>query len=236
MLMCVSPDKDWIKYAAESKNLLCMSSLNEALALFNEPNQHHAEAFVNGWLQTDKRGFYNGIFSAIQSHLRELDYDIQVSTNEEVHIEVQPLYVELFEIPLQSFDQPTVIAIDEETVTFNLQIEAFAEIRVIFNFYLSDRFNNRVEAGIGPKDSYAEEAIPIDLTITAKRSLEGSPKFKKIEIAKKDFEIYFVDFVDSSYEFQTQEKPRRKRDESAFAHLSNSSITELLRSARLRFS
>ena len=187
-LICVSPDKGWIEYAAQSDHLICIGRLEEALALFNAADQHVADAIVEMWRQGKGGAFIDEISNAFEYRLDDLDFDIEGRAD--VSFEAEPLGAVLQHVPPQRIGQPTVIAVDGETVTFTVRVEAVVGFEASFSFYVTDSID-RDEVSLGSEEAYVEKTLPFDLTITADRSLKDGPVFHEVEVTKRRFEVDF---------------------------------------------
>lgn len=187
-LICVSPDRGWIEYAAQSDHLICVGRLEDALALFNAADQHLADAIVERWRQSEGGGLIEDVSRAFEYRLDDLDFHIE--GHADVSFEAEPLSAVLQYVSPQNIGQPTVIAVDGETVTFTVRVEAVVGFEASFSFYVTDSID-RDEVSLGSEEAYVEKTLPFELTITADRSLEDGPVFHEVEVAKKRFEVDF---------------------------------------------
>lgn len=187
-LICVSPDKGWIEYAAQSDHLICVGRLEDALALFNAADKHLADAIVETWRQSEGGEFIEDVSRAFEYRLDDLDFDIE--GHADVSFEAEPLSAVLQFVSPHSIGQPTVIAVDGETVTFTVRVEALVGFEALFSFYVTDSID-KDDVSLGSEEAYVEKTLPFDLTITADRSLEHGPVFHEVEVTKKRFEVDF---------------------------------------------
>ncbi|WP_372097752.1 PIN domain-containing protein [Tistrella mobilis] len=187
-LICVSPDRGWIEYAAQSDHLICVGRLEDALALFNAADQHLADAIVERWRQSEGGGLIEDVSRALEYRLDDLDFHIE--GHADVSFEAEPLSAVLQYVSPQNIGQPTIIAVDGETVTFTVRVEAVVGFEASFSFYVTDSID-RDEVSLGSEEAYVEKTLPFELTITADRSLEDGPVFHEVEVAKKRFEVDF---------------------------------------------
>lgn len=187
-LICVSPDNGWIDFALHSDHLICVARLEDALALFNAADQHVADAIVERWRQGDGGGFIEEVSRAFEYRLDDLDFEID--GHADVMFEAEPLSAALQYVDPQSIGQPTVIAVDGETVTFTVRVEALVGFEALFSFYVTDSID-KDDVSLGSEEAYVEKTLPFDLTITADRSLEDGPIFHEVEVAKRRFEVDF---------------------------------------------
>ena len=188
LLICVSPDKGWVKFAAQSDHLVCVDKLEDVLALFNAAVQHVADAIVQRWQETEGGEYIEDIANAFEYRLDDLDFHITGESN--LLFEAEPLSGVLQNILLKTIGDPTVIAADDETVTFTVQVDAAVRFEASFNFYFVDCID-KDEVSLGSEDAYVENTLKFDLTITADRSLEDGLIFREVEVAKKLFEVDF---------------------------------------------
>lgn len=187
-LMCVSPDNGWLDFTSQSNHLICVARLEDALALFNAADQHVADAIVERWRKGEGGEFLNEISRGFEYRLDDLDFDIDAHAD--ITFEAEPLSAILQHISAETISSPTVIAVDGETVTFTVRVDALIGFDALFNFYVTDSID-RDDVGLGSEEAYVERTLPFELTITADRSLEEGPVFHEVEVAKKRFEVDF---------------------------------------------
>lgn len=187
-LMCVSPDNGWLDFAAQSDHLICLPRLEDALALFNAADQHVADAIVEQWRQSEGGSFLEDISRAFEYRLDDLDFDIE--GHSDIMFEAEPLSAGLEYVSPATDGQPTVIAVDGETVTFTVRVDAQVEFGALFSFYITDGID-RNDVSLGSEEVYVERMLPFELTITADRSLSDGPVFHEVEVAKTRFEVDF---------------------------------------------
>ena len=188
LLMCVSSDKGWMEFAAQSNHLLCVNELENALALFNATDQHIADAIIERWRESDGGEYIEEVTNALEYRLDTLDFDIDGDTD--FDFEAEPLSAVLQQASPEVNGSPVVIAADGDTVTFSVEVEAFVGFEASFNFYVIDNFNNDY-VWIGSQEVYIENTLSFDLIIKADRSLEDGPIFHEVEVTKIPFEVNF---------------------------------------------
>lgn len=187
-MICVAPDKGWVEFAAQSDHLVCVGRLEDALALFHAADQHLADAIVERWRQSEGGEFIEKVSHAFEYRLDDLDFDVE--GHADVSFEAEPLSAALQYVSPQSIGQPTVIAVDGETVTFTVRVEALVGFEASFSFFVTDSID-KDEVSLGSEEAYVEKSLPFDLTITADRSLGDGPVFHEVEVSKKRFEVDF---------------------------------------------
>ena len=188
LLLCVTPDKGWVAFATQSEYLVCVDKLEDALALFNEADQHLAETITRKWAESEGGEFLEVLANAFEYRLDDLNFNIEGSAV--VPFEAEPLSAALQYISPHSIENPIVIDGDGETVTFAVHVEALVGFEASFNFYFEDSVDkDRVD--LGSEEAYVEQNLSFDLTITADRSLEGCPIFHEVEVASNVLEVDF---------------------------------------------
>lgn len=188
MLICVSPDNGWIDFASQSDHLICVPRLEGALALFNAADQHVADAIIKRWREGEGGDFIEDISRAFEYRLDDLDFEID--GHADVMFESEPLSAALQYVSPGTIGQPTVIAVDGESMTFTVRVEALVGFEALFSFYVTDSVD-KDDVSLGSEEAYTEKTLPFDLTITADRSLEEGPIFHEVEVTKKRFEVDF---------------------------------------------
>lgn len=188
ILLCVSPDRGWLEFAARSDRLVCISKLEDALALFNAADQDLAGAIVDVWKQDGRGDANEEVATGFEYILDDLDFDIDART--EVLFDAEPTGAVLQYIPASSIGKPVVIAVDAESLTFTVKVEALVDFEASFTFYVIDSID-RDEVRLGSEDASVQTTVPFDLTITADRSHANGPIFHEVEVAKKRLDIDF---------------------------------------------
>ena len=188
LLMCVSPDKGWMEFVAQSDHLVCVDKLENALALFNAADQHLADAIVDRWRESEGGEFIEEVANALEYRLDDLDFNIGGLAD--FYFEAEPLSAMLQQASPQVNGSPAVIAVDGETVTFTVEVEALVDFEASFSFYVVDNLDKDY-VDMGSVVANVENTLSFDLTIRADRSLEDGPVFHEVEVTKKPFEVNF---------------------------------------------
>lgn len=187
-VLCVAPDKGWVEFAAKSDHLVCVDRLEYALALFNAADQNLADVIVQRWRESEGGEFIEAISNAFEYRLDDLDFS--VDGHADVEFEAEPLGAVLQVVNPQSIGQPTVIAVDSDTVTFTVGLEACVGFEASFNFFVEDSVD-RDYVHLGSEETYIEDTLPFTLTITADRSLDDGVVFHEVEVSKKRIDVNF---------------------------------------------
>lgn len=188
LLMCVSQDRGWAAFSAKSDHLICVEKLEDALAFFNEADQHLANEIVQRWRKDEGGGFMEVVESAFEYRLDDLDFLIKGHADFE--FEAEPLSGVLQDVLPESLEKPTVVGVDPDTVTFSVRVQARVGFEACVSFYAYGG-DNKEYVGLGSEKAYVEKMLPFDLTITANRSLEHCITFREVEVAKGWFEVDF---------------------------------------------
>ena len=187
LLLCVSPDKGWVEFASRSDHLVCVSGLEDALALFNAADQHLAEAIVQHWLALEAVDRIEAVEGAFEYRLDDLDFDIDADTD--LPWDAEPLGAVVQSLAPDNIGRPKVIDVRGDSVTFTVRVEANVGFEASFGFYFVDGADNRVE--LGSEDAYVERSVPFDLTIKADHSLEHGAVFHEVDVASAQIEVNF---------------------------------------------
>ena len=189
LLMCVSPDKGWIEFAAQSKHLICEDNLEDALALFNAADQHLADAIDERWHESESGELIEEVSSALEYRLDDLDFSIDAQTD--FSFEAEPLSAVLQHVSTHEYGSLAIIAVDGETLTFTVEVEAIVDFEASFSFYAIVDKIDKDYVDIGSVVANVEKTLSFDLTIRADRSLENGLIFHEVEVTKKPFEVDF---------------------------------------------
>ena len=180
LLICVSADQDWVAYAAESTRLVPVKKLDDAIALFYEA--HVADAMVERWRRMEATGDSEDVLDALESPLEELEF--WPTAHADTYFDAEPLSAVAQYILSDTIEDPVVIAVDRETVTFTVGVEVRVGFTATFHFFAVDNVD-RDEIPLGASEAYVEQTVPLGLTITADRSVEIGLGFQVVEIAKR---------------------------------------------------
>ncbi|MQA67269.1 MAG: hypothetical protein GEU76_15430 [Alphaproteobacteria bacterium] len=188
LLLCVSPDKGWQDFSADSACIVCVDHLEDVLSYFNEVHQAIAEEIVAAWRAGAGEEFIGEISRAFEYRLDDLDF--HPTGNADVDFESEPIEAVLQYVDPQEIGEPTAIAADADTITFIVPVEALISFTAQFNFYVVDGIDHD-EVPLGSEEASVEKRVRFDLTITADRPLEGEPVFHEVEVASQPFEVDF---------------------------------------------
>lgn len=189
LLMCVSTDKVWMDFAAQSKYLICVDKLENALALFNAADQHLADVIDKRWHESEAGELIQEVSSAIEYRLDDLDFSIDAESD--FLFEAEPLSAVLQHVSPHENGSPTVIGVDSKTVTFTVEVISIVDFEASFSFYAIVDKKDKDYFDIGSVVANVEKTLSFDLTIRAERSLENGLIFHEVEVTKKSFEVDF---------------------------------------------
>lgn len=191
LMLCVSADNGWIEFAEQSEHLVCVSKLDDALALFHEAdevNKGIARAIVGRWREAEIGPYLDEVANAFEARL---DYtDFWVDADADVPFEGEGLSASLQFVDPQTVGDPTVIAADVDTVTFTVEVEARVSFEASFNFFVVDSVDKDY-TDLGTEEASTEKTLTFKLTITADRSLDDGLDFHEVEVARTPFEVHF---------------------------------------------
>ena len=186
LLLCASADKGWRECAARSDYLVCVSEVEEALALFNAADdQHVAEAIVHEWRELEAVEMMDEVERAFEL-LQNVDF--QIVANTDIDFEAEPIVAVVQWLNFETIARPKAIDVDGNTVTFTVGVEALVSFEASFEFFVAGIEKDRVVAS---RNVSVDRTVPLELTIKAARSLENGPVFHEVDVDSGRFEVDF---------------------------------------------
>ena len=188
LLLCVSADKGWLEFAAESEYLVCVSQLEHALQQFNTAYQHIADTVVQEWLKLDSVKRIGMVKEAMEYCLT--DFGVEISVESEFLYDAELLAAVVESLNVDTIGKPQVIDKQGDTVTFTIGLEAHVCFEASFSFYIRDGVD-KYYVDFGSKDAYVDTQVPFELIITADRSLQDELIFHVVDATTGHFELDF---------------------------------------------
>lgn len=176
LLLCVSPDNGWIKFAAQSLHVVCISDLDLALSYFNGSGRNIADQIMAMWKRGVARELEAEVERAFESRLYDADFEVNGWSPFEYRVELIRAALQ-FVMP-ETASNPIVIAADEKTVTFTTSIKALVGF-----YYITDSNN------IGPGCPYVEDELQFQLVITVLRNIDPDLQVIDVEVTKTRIEV-----------------------------------------------
>lgn len=200
LLLCVTQDKGWQKFAAGSEWLVAINDLERALSLFNEagrPVAEKATALLRaGQLAIDE------IDTAVQARLDDNDFEVDAWSYMDFDVDDQ--FASLQEVDLESISAPIVIAADDDEVAFTVRLTARVSFEASFSYFVRDSVD-RDMVSLGSETEQVERDIDLEVAITVSRD-ENEPEVLDAEAPKQRIRANFGDLEPFKDEDPTFEK------------------------------
>ena len=189
-ILCVSEDNGWQKFCDSSDRLVCVKKLTDALSYFNESG-HTTVNRVIRMLQTgapEFEDFRQSIREMLEYNLDLLQYT--PSGTSALPFDILSDFLMIKKIDFDSAVDPTIIEVNQKTVTFTVIIDVHVSFFASFYFYSIDSVDNENRS---PDSSfrYKDEIIKVLLVITTLKGKETDNKIVDILISTEMKEINF---------------------------------------------
>lgn len=136
LLLCISPDQGWREFAVHSDALVCVPDLDEALSLFNQSGRHTADQIMTLWRAGSTPDLVGEIERAFEYRLDDVDFHADATSA--LEFEGESISAVMQWVDAKTASHPTVIATDDETITFTVNVEALVAFEANFSFYVKD--------------------------------------------------------------------------------------------------
>ncbi|RWP38750.1 PIN domain-containing protein [Mesorhizobium sp.] len=170
LIVCVSPDKGWAAFAAQSEHLVVVPELDVLLSWFNDPGRHLAEKVVAVWAKGEAKAIEDEIDRGFEYYLDGLDFDINADAP--LDYDVEPISAVLQYIYKDKISAPSVIAEDEDQLTLSVKVVAKIGFEAAFSFYARDSIDGD-NVSLGSRTPYTEDDLTFDVTLTVSRDMDG---------------------------------------------------------------
>ncbi|KAB2697605.1 hypothetical protein F9K79_17305 [Ochrobactrum sp. Kaboul] len=190
LVICVAQDSAWKDFAAKSEHLVTVFPLTEALGIYSEAFEDAdlADKIVELWLDGDEKHFEGAVRDAIVERLTYIDYDVDANCS--VEFEAEPMDAKLKEILMGTLAKPVVLAADDNTVTFSVEVDIQADFEANFSFSVWDSLD-RESVSMGSEYVATTTDVPVHLTIVADRDVTNGIVLHEIEVSQKTFTVDF---------------------------------------------
>jgi hypothetical protein len=188
LILCVSPDKGWNKFSAQSNHLVCVSDLELVLSYFNDSGRNVADQTMDMWKRGLAHELIQEIEGAFERRLDDLEFHPDASSAAD--FEAYPIGAVLQAVDASTATAPVVIAADDQSVTFTTTVEANVAFEAEFNFFVTDAID-RDHVSLGEEYYSVEERNDFQLAITVLRDLEPEPQVVEAELTKRDLWVNF---------------------------------------------
>lgn len=192
IIVCVSADKGWQAYAAQSDWLVCVADLDVALSYFNESGRNVADQSISMLRQGAAQDLADDLDGAIQARLDDTDFEADGTSS--FQYESEPIAASLQYVDLDSASDPIVVAADDEVVTFTMNVTAKVNFEASFGFVVRDGID-RDYVSLGSEIESVEKDIVFHVAITVQRNTTGGPVPIDVEVESRRIDVDFG-FVD----------------------------------------
>jgi hypothetical protein len=203
LLLCVSPDAGWKEFCAKSDYLTCVSDLDSALSYFNESGRNIADKTIAMWKSGSAPQLDAEVERAFEYGLEDAQFEADGSSPFEY--ESEPLGAVMQYLKLDTATTPVVIAADEDTVTFTINVRAVIGFEAEFSFFLRDSID-RDYVPIGSEHFTTEDEFEFEVVINVRRTLDPEPDVVDVAIAVGRLEVDFGSIEPFPNEDPTHEK------------------------------
>jgi hypothetical protein len=188
LLLCVSPDGGWKDFATQSSHLVCITDLEAALSFFNDSDRTVADQLMELWRKGKAPKLDTEVEHAFEYRLGDLNFYTDSSSPFE--FEAEPTSAVMQSVDLETASPPVVIAADEKSVTFTINVKALVAFEAEFRFYVKDSIDKDYVA-LGSEVQSVEQDVEFQLAITVLRDISTEPDVLYVEVAEKRIEIDF---------------------------------------------
>ena len=171
IILCVSADKGWERFCAESEDLAWVADLDSALSFLNASGRTRAEEVARrlreAGVGTLERQAVRGAF---RHRLRELDFIAEARSS--LDYTATPIREDLNKIEFATTSHPLVIEATKEEVTFTLKVKARVIFTARFDFHAGGGGDHElVELASVERDT--DKVLAYDVIMTVTREDKG---------------------------------------------------------------
>jgi len=203
LVLCVSTDAGWKRFAESSPHLICVDQLDPVFDLFNEAGRGFAKRVLTMLQSGEADRAMTVIFEAFEYRLDDNEFDVSVADS--------PADYEFEQVSavLQKLDWhdvlPNVLAEDKETVTFSFRVRALIEFTVNFVFYVRDGIDHD-DVRIGSEELSTERWLNFDLALTVSRDTGDDVEIIEAMASRRGMTAVFGRIDPFRYDDPTHEK------------------------------
>ena len=187
-ILCVSKDKGWLDFAAQSEHLICVDSLTAALSLFNDSGRTTADQAMALWRGGQATSLQTAVEKEFEYRLSFSDYDVEAYSN--CSLDIDPVEAGMLSVDLNSVTSPVVIAADDEKVTFVVSLPALVEYEAAVGFYAYDGVDKDY-LYLTTEMFSTTQTDNFQIAITVGREMEHELQVHLVDIAKQHHSVNF---------------------------------------------
>lgn len=194
-ILVVAHDKDWQRYGAQSKRLVVVDDLADALATIQglgparEPAVRLATLFVAG----DAMGLHTGVLEAVRDQMDKFEFHIEADSQFSVEEEgVEPTVDDIrLDIPDATGATLDTISRDDRQAVIKVNGTASLQVAVHFSFEKFDSID-RDYVGMGSAKILEDVEIEFEALVTVQIDADGLT-LDYVEILPVAHDMYFND-------------------------------------------
>lgn len=201
LILCVSPDKGWQDFAKQSDYLVCIDDLEIALSYFNALGRDAVERTMAIWRAGHAIQLIESVEHAFEYRLDSTHFYAEADSY--LDFEADPMSAVMQSIDLETVSEPIIIAVEDDVVTFSIELVALIGFEASFNFYAKD-YIDRDYVNLGSTEKYVEEKFKFQLVIAVCREIDEEPDVLSVDVAERRIEVDFgdVEFFDGNPEHE----------------------------------
>lgn len=201
LLLAVSKDGDWAKYAETSDTLVCRADIKQCFDLFNQDVRVVAVNVVSKLREGAAPEILGNLRNVIQAFLDDLDFDVEASSALSFNATQEAAVLKV--INLDEDLSPLVVASDDDTVTFSIDVDATVDFDAEFSFSVKDGID-RDYVPLGSSSVSTTEVVKFPVVITVTRSVDPMPELVDAEVTRTritaDFGYVEPDWSEEAYD------------------------------------
>ena len=187
-VLLVSVDSGWQKFAEESERLICLKSIEVALDHFNDAGRFVADQAVSMLRNGAAEDLTSEVDTTIQARLDDNDFSIEADSH--LSLDWDGMYATLQHWEVAEFSHPRIIASDDETVTFAINLSCIVEFTADFYFSVYDSVD-KDHVNMGSEEFSKENTIQLSAVLSIGRELDPEPELIEASITTQRIEADF---------------------------------------------
>ena len=190
LVMAVSADKGWQEYAAGSERLFCVDNINQALDYFNV-EAHAIAARVLAMMREHRPAeLEEAIERAFEYALDDPDFDVGGYSPFDFDYQEVEAVIQSWQFSEEA--TPLVIASDDDSVTFSVEVDGLVSYSAEFYFYVEDSID-RDNVSLGSEVLSAQDRATFTIVVTVGRDLEPELGVIEVEVPRKRLHVDYGD-------------------------------------------
>ncbi len=184
MLLCVSNDGGWKRFAETSNTLVCVDAIDTALSYFEHGGRHVVDRAITLLKSGRAASLMASIETAIEYRLGDGDF-IPVCQSH-MSYEPEPLGGEPQDIDPDTISEVKIVSSNEEEITFTFKTRVSIEFEAGFHFQIYDSIDKDY-VSLGTQYATTETEMDFVVLATIFRDEEGEPEASYVEVMLSGF-------------------------------------------------